>query len=278
MAQKGQINQKIEAFYNDVSEEERLNTGLGKLEFARNKELIKKFIPSDKSTIIDVGGGTGKYSEWLAQKGHKVTLVDPVSKHIQQAQNRATQSQHPFTVQLGEARDLNLPDEMADLIILHGPLYHLQEKSDRIKAIKESKRVLKPGGMLLGFAINYTASLFVGLMQGFIHNEHFFEMCKEELTTGLHHPPENIPGLFTEAYYHKPEELKEEFQEADVEYINIFAVEGAAWLDSEYFVSMADQAKKNRLFELLQLTETDKNLLAVSPHMMIASRKRLTNN
>lgn len=34
-------------------------------------------------------------------------------------------------------------------------------------------------------------------------------MCKEELTTGIHNPPDDFPWLLAEAYYHKPEQQKE---------------------------------------------------------------------
>lgn len=273
MGEKRLISKEIEEFYNEVSEEERLSTGLGKLEFTRNKELIEKFISSAKATVIDVGGGTGKYAEWLAEKGHNVFLVDPVSKHINEAKKKADKLENSFGVRMGEARNLNLSDAFADMVILHGPLYHLQKKSQRQKAILEAKRVLKPQGIILGFAINYTASLLVGLLQGFIHDDHFFEMCKQELNTGIHEPPESLPELFTNAYYHRPEELKEEFLSAGLEYINTFAVEGSAWLDNDYFVTMADKKKKERLFNLIRMTETDSNLHSISPHMMIATRK-----
>lgn len=267
------ISKQLEDFYNEVSEENRLTGGLGPLEFKRNKELIEKFIPSTNSTVLDVGGGTGKYAEWLANNGHNVSLVEPIEKHVKLARKRAEKSTNKFTVHLAEARNLDFPDNFADLVILHGPLYHLQDQSDRKKAISEAKRVLKKGGILLGFAINYTASMLVGLLQGFIHDESFFKMCRDELTTGIHNPPKNLPGLLTEAYYHKPEELKEEFLSVGLEYIDTYAIEGVAWLDKDYFVNIADKKKKETLFELIRITENDSNLLAFSPHMMIAVKK-----
>ncbi len=273
MTKKRLINKEIEDFYNQVSEEDRLSTGLGTLEFTRNKELIEKFLPPAKAVVIDVGGGTGKYAEWLSKKGHDVSLVEPISKHIKEAKKRAESLENSFKVLLGEAQNLDFQDNFADLVILHGPLYHLQEKSDRKKAIVEAKRVLKPDGVLLGFAINYTASLLVGLLQGHIHDDDFFKMCKQELNNGIHQPPESLPGLFTRAYYHKPEELKEEVLAAGLEYINTFAIEGVAWLDKDYFVNISDDKKKERLYGLIRMTETDSNLLSISPHMMIAAKK-----
>ncbi|WP_373517228.1 class I SAM-dependent methyltransferase [Pricia sp.] len=224
--------------------------------------------------IVDVGGGTGKYAEWLSNKGHTVFLVDPVPKHIERAKRRANTLKNKFHVRLGEAGDLNFPDNSADLVILHGPLYHLQKKSDREKAIKEAKRVAKSGGIVLGFSINYTASTLAGLMQGLIHRKKYFEMCVEELTTGIHNPPDEFPWLLAEAYYHRPEELKEEFEGQDLVFLNIHAIEGMAWLDKDYFSSMSNATSKKTLMDLIEITENDVNLLFFSPHMMIATKKQ----
>lgn len=274
MKSKQLINRNIEAFYNKVSEETRLEKGMGVFEFERIKLLIEKYLPKKSSKIIDVGGGTGKYSEWLAKKGHLVHLVEPISKHIRIAENRASKLKNNFSIHLGESRKLEFPNNFADLIILHGPLYHLQKKEDRDLTIKEARRVLKNDGIILGFAINYTASTLTGLLNGLIHKKTFFKMCKDELITGLHNPPSDFPWLLTEGYYHKPEQLKEEFLNQGLTYLNTYAVEGMAWLDKDYFANMLNDSKKKTLSELIKITENDSYLLPFSPHMMIAVRKQ----
>lgn len=263
-------------FYNKASEETRLDKGMGIFEFERIKSLIDKYIPFSASKIIDIGGGTGKYSEWLAKKGHQVHLVEPVSKHIKLAQNRANKLKNKFSVHLGESRKLEFPNNFADLVILHGPLYHLQKKEDRDLTIYEAKRVLKSNGIILGFAINYTASILVGLLNGLIHKKAFFEMCREELTTGIHNPPDDFPWLLAEAYYHKPEQLKDEFLNQELIHLNTYAVEGMAWLDKDYFANMLNDKKQKTLLELIQVTENDSYLLPFSPHMMIAVKKQMS--
>ncbi|MBW3466896.1 class I SAM-dependent methyltransferase [Arthrospiribacter ruber] len=276
MNSKQLISRNIEVFYNKVSEETRLDKGMGVFEFERIKTLIEKYIPSSSSTIIDIGGGTGKYSKWLAEKGHQVHLVEPVAKHIKLAQNRTNKLKNKFSVHFGESRKLEFPNNFADLIILHGPLYHLQKKEDRDLTICEAKRVLKNNGIILGFAINYTASTLVGLLNGLIHKRPFFEMCREELTTGIHNPPDDFPWLLAEAYYHKPEQLKNEFLNQELTHLNTYAVEGMAWLDKDYFTNMMDDKKQKTLLELIQVTENDSYLLPFSPHMMIAVKKQMS--
>ena len=273
MNSKQLISRNIEVFYNKASEETRLDKGMGIFEFERIKTLIEKYIPSSSSKIMDIGGGTGKYSEWLAKKGHQVHLIEPVSKHIRIAQTRSNKLKNKFSVHLGESRKLEFPNNYADLIILHGPLYHLQTKEDRDLTISEAKRVLKNDGIILGFAINYTASTLVGLLNGLIHKKTFFAMCKEELTTGIHNQPDDFPWLLAEAYYHKPEQLKNEFINQELIYLNTYAVEGIAWLDKDYFSNMMNESKRSTLNELIKITENDNSLLSFSPHMMIAVKK-----
>jgi hypothetical protein len=98
-------------------------------------------------------------------------------------------------------------------------------------------------------------------------------MCKEELTTGIHNAPKDFPFLLADAFYHKPKDLKAEFLEQNLNFLNLFAVEGMIWLDNEYFANMLDKKKSKTLKALQTLTQNDEYLLPFSPHMMIAVKK-----
>lgn len=274
MKEKPQVDQEIIDFYEHTSEEDRLKFGLGPLEFERNKELISRFLPQHPGIVMDIGGGPGIYSEWLANLGFEVYLVDPVQKHIRQAKKKAKNSNSSYTCVLGDSAKLDFQDNFCDLAIMHGPLYHLQMHEERIKSLNEVQRVLKPSGILLGFAINYMASTFVGLTQGVFFETSIQKMCLEELTTGLHNAPTEMPGVLPKAFYHRPEQLIEEVEKSGFELIDLFAVEGVIWLDKKYFETRSEPDKKQQAMEFLRRTETDRNLLALSPHMMVVGRKR----
>lgn len=91
-------------FYSDRGEEaDRLiASALGQLEFTRTRELIQRFLPALPSKVLDVGGGTGRYSTWLASLGHEVHLIEPVPLHLEQARIRASEGPS-FLVSLGDA-------------------------------------------------------------------------------------------------------------------------------------------------------------------------------
>jgi ubiquinone/menaquinone biosynthesis C-methylase UbiE len=149
----------------------------------------------------------------------------------------------------------------------------LQSRADRIKALQEAYRILKPNGILLGFAINHTISTITGLLNGMIHNAQFYAMCRGELNTGIHNPPANWPGILPKAFFHKSQELIDEVLEAGFNNLKLFAVEGMVWLDSKYFESRSDPQKKETMMALLRTTEESRELLSLSPHLMVCGRK-----
>ncbi len=127
---------------------------------------------------------------------------------------------------------------------------------------------------MLGFAINHSVSTLTGLLNGMIHDGGFYNMCLDELRTGLHNPPSAWPGILPEAFFHKPNELLAETVEAGFIDLALFAVEGMIWLDAKYFESRSDPEKKEAMMNLLKVTEQNTELLCFSPHIMVKGKKR----
>jgi 2-polyprenyl-3-methyl-5-hydroxy-6-metoxy-1,4-benzoquinol methylase len=120
------------AYYESGREVGRLDNGrlAGPLEFARTTELLSRVLPSRPSRILDVGGGPGVYSQWLAERGHRVRLIDTVSLHVERARSAGVDARR------GEATDLEEPDGSVDVVLLMGPLYHLFQEADRLEALR----------------------------------------------------------------------------------------------------------------------------------------------
>ncbi len=271
---KAIIKPEIDAFYTESSEQDRLKFGLGPLEWERNRDLISRHVEGQNQRILDNGGGPGVYAEWLSKMNHSVYLLDPVDKHITQAKKRAQKLKNPFEVCKGEAQNLPYKDDFFDLVILHGPLYHLQDENERLNALKEARRVTRKDGKILCFAINETASTLVGLLQGIIWQPDITKMCLEELQSGNHNAPKSMPGVLSGGFYHDPDRLKAEIEASGMECAEIFAVEGSVWLDKNYFETMGNPVKKAAMLEFLQKTETHASLRALSPHVMAVALKK----
>src|SRR4249920_2929875 len=136
----------INTFYNSTQmETDRLGQHVFQLEKIRTQEIILRHLRSSM-TIADIGGATGAYSFWLHDRGHHVHLLDAAEFHIEAATRISiTENKSLASILLGDARQLPYDDGQFDLVLLFGPLYHLQEKADRVKSIAEAKRVLKTG-------------------------------------------------------------------------------------------------------------------------------------
>jgi len=161
------ISREIEAHYQQVSESERLLDGIGELERLRTQAILARHLPPPPAVIFDVGGAAGVYAFPLAGQGYEVHLIDPVALHLEQARARAAGSGIELaSIAQGDARRLDVPDGSADAVLLLGPLYHLVEHADRLRALREARRILKPGGVLLAAAVSRFASLIDGLSRG----------------------------------------------------------------------------------------------------------------
>jgi SAM-dependent methyltransferase len=55
---------------------------------------------------------------------------------------------------VSDARDLDLGDASVDAVLLLGPLYHLRRRADRVRALSEARRVVRPGGPVFAAAIS----------------------------------------------------------------------------------------------------------------------------
>ena len=125
-------------------------------------QMMDRYIrPGD--TILDIGGGPGQYSVHYAKQGHAVTLLDLSGGNVSFAKKKARQYGVKITALQGNALDLSrFEDASFDAVFLMGPLYHLMEEESRLQAIREAKRVLKPGGYLFSSFI----LMFGGVIYG----------------------------------------------------------------------------------------------------------------
>jgi len=272
-----------ESFLSEISdhyasgyEERRLLRGTSQLEFARTQEIILRYLPKPPAVILDAGGGPGAYSLWLAQLGYEVHLIDAMPLHVEQAMRASlSQPNHQIaSLSVGDARSLDFADGSFDLVLLLGPLYHLTQSEDRIKALSEARRVLKEGGMVIAAAISRFASVLDGSKSGYIDDAGFRVIVERDLSEGQHRNPNNHPAYFTTAYFHRPEDVKIEMEAAGLSHEKSLAVESFAWLLGDFDQIWIDTTRRENMLAMIRAVEEEPSMLGVSAHLIGVARKQ----
>lgn len=127
------------------------------VEYAITLRKLLQYVPN-KSTVADIGVGCGHYAESLAKRDCLLHLVDVSKRLLRATKERLGSSQlSPQILTCTQASSIDLShieNKSIDVVLLLGPLYHLQEIANRKKTIEEAKRILKKGGILFAAAIN----------------------------------------------------------------------------------------------------------------------------
>ncbi len=261
------IAPEILEHYSGGAEAGRLESGSGALELARMQELLRRYLPSAPARLLDIGGGPGVYAGWLAELGYDVHLVDPVPVHVEQATAR---SSGRFSAAVGDARSLDHADGSIDAVLLLGPLYHLTERGDRLRALMEARRVLRPGGTVAVAAISRFVALFDGLTHGYFTDPRFWPIVERDLADGQHRSPDPSGEYFTTAYFHHPDELETELRDAGLEPGPVLGIEGPGWLRPELW---NDAALRPHIVNAARAVESEPTLLGLSAHLFVVGRR-----
>jgi ubiquinone/menaquinone biosynthesis C-methylase UbiE len=271
----GLLNPEIEEFYRKFDEQQRLSGERGALEKLRTQAILARHLPPPPAVVIDVGGAAGAHAFPLAEgRGYDVHLVDPVTLHVEQASARAKGSSISLaSIVLGDARKLEFASSQADAILLLGPLYHLTEAGDRIRALRETFRVLKPGGVLIAAEISRFASFIEALSAGGLRDAAFRDIIGNDLLSGQ---PRNSTGhtvYFTTAYFHRPEDLAAELEQAGFNAVRGLAVEGPGWASAGIHDAMTDPTQREKVLAFLSTIEAEPSILGASAHFVAIGRK-----
>ncbi len=241
----------------------------GPLEFVRTRELIDRYLSGGRLDVLDVGGGPGRYAAWLAERGHRVTLIDPVPLHVQQA----TEIHPQVSARTGDARQLPQEDGSVDVVLLLGPLYHLVEPAERIAALREAHRVLRGTGVVFVAAIGrFAALLDLLLRHDRLHEPALLPVVEEVLRTGVFRGTEG--DLFTTAYFHRPAELRDEVERAGFTDVDVLSVEGPGAFAAGFEERWADPDRRAVLLAAARLVESDPDMLGSAGHLLAVGRGR----
>lgn len=212
--------------------------------------------------VLDVGGGTGVHAEWLASDGHTVHLIDPVPGHIEVAATLPG-----VTAEVGDARRLPSTDSSVDAVLMLGPLYHLTAPADRMTALREAIRVLRPGGTLIAAAISrYLSALETGT-NGTL-DDVLISSVREVIADGDY---DGHAG-FVRTHWHTADELRNEIEAAGLGDVQIYGIEGPAWPALDHAGQHGFQSLVTSAVRCARLLEQDPQIINTSAHLLAIAR------
>ncbi len=212
-----------------------------RMEFAISLRALETWLPPPPARLLDCGGGPGRYAVELARRGYRVTLFDLSEGNLALARVKAAEAGVALeAVEQGTALDLSrYPEGAFDAVLLMGPLYHLLARADRVQAVCEATRVLKPGGPLFAsFIPRFAAHRYFAANdpERPLHDSHFagierdgHEGAREQGFVAYYTHPDEVAPLLEEAGLTCEAILGVEGILSRIEQMGINDLDGAAW-------------------------------------------------
>lgn len=261
----------IRNFYDQNSQQEWDRLDRHPFEFAITTRMMDRYIKAGDS-ILDIGGGPGRYSLHYLEKGNPVTLTDLSQGNIDFAMRLASERELPLRSLACDALLIQeYVEDKFDHVFLMGPLYHLLDEAERIQAVKSAMAMLKPNGILY--------ASFLLMFSGIIY---FLREAPEQVVQ----PSEQVwldavrqqiswgGNAFTRAFFIDQDKVLPFMQQFDLEILHLFGQEGITSTHN-YDLQMQPEEIQNAWINLsIDLCEIPK-YLSHSEHAMVVARKLL---
>ncbi len=261
----------IRNFYDQNSQQEWDRLDRHPFEFAITTRMMDRYIKAGDS-ILDIGGGPGRYSLHYLEKGNPVTLTDLSQGNIDFAMRLASERELPLRSLACDALLIQeYVEDKFDHVFLMGPLYHLLDEAERIQAVKSAMAMLKPNGILY--------ASFLLMFSGIIY---FLREAPEQVVQ----PSEKVwldavrqqiswgGNAFTRAFFIDQDKVLPFMQQFDLEILHLFGQEGITSTHN-YDLQMQPEEIQNAWINLsVDMCEIPK-YLSHSEHAMVVARKLL---
>lgn len=265
-----------EGYYDEfgMGEWERLEQNpVARLEFETTVSMLETYLPGD-GRVLDAGGGPGRYSIWLAERGYEVEHVDLSSEQVRIAREKAAEHEvsDRVTCSTGDVRDLDFEDRHFDAVCcLGGPISHILNADEREVAVQELGRVAKPAAPVFVSVIGRLAALQYGIRHGLdVHPEILPELAASgDYTQEL---MDRVEGDgWAECHFFRVAEFESLLESANLTVERIVGLEGLASVMQPELESAPMDAIE-AVEEVVKLLLDDRSVADVSEHVLAVCR------
>lgn len=255
---------ELELYYNKFNEEKRLDSRHGQVEFITSMKYIHKYLeqieqtkPKSEIKILDIGAGTGRYSIPLSEEGYDVSAVELVKHNL----GRLKQKGSLVKAYQGNALKLKrFENDSFDVVLLFGPMYHLLEQEEKVKALSEAKRVAKPGGIIF---VAYIMNEFSVITYAF-KERHIKEAMETGMLDASYHCTKTANDLYSMV---RTEDIEALNEIVGIKRLQIIAADGAANYIRPYLNALDEE--EFRYFIAYHLSTCERSdLLGASGHLV----------
>jgi S-adenosylmethionine-dependent methyltransferase len=266
------MNDRVQSYYDASPECEWERLERHRMEFAISLRTLLEHLPPAPASILDIGGGPGRYALALSQLGYHVTLLDLSQSNLAFAHQKSVQQ--GITLQdyiYGNALDLTqIPEEAFDAVLLMGPLYHLFIQEQRLQAALQARRVLKSGGLLFGaFITRYAALRDIARRMPYVLSEDQARW-EELLRTGV--LLQDATEGFIDAYFAHPTEIQPLMEAAGLTHVDMVACEGIT-VDAEQQINLLTGQDWDAWVDMNYRLSRDQTIYGSVPHLLYVGRK-----
>ena len=116
------------------------------LEFRQLRRATKRLVPA--SRVLEIGCGTGRFSQSLAREGFDVVATDPSPDMIAVAASKCA-GLDSITLKQAEGADLSFADETFDFVFAIRVTNQTESQEYALTMVREMIRVAKRSGLIL---------------------------------------------------------------------------------------------------------------------------------